>query len=165
MNMWKVSNIIARLLAVFFVVVSSQAHSFDGWMNVHLGSSHLQPDYVQDGKLHDYNEKNLGMGLAIPVSPRLDVLSGFYENSYNKTSVYAGVNYHTANNYGFSVGVNSGVVTGYGGTPNTKSNVALMIVPHVTYAVKNFRAEIGIVPSVGVDNRTPVMTFTIGSRF
>jgi len=156
---------IKALLAVFIMVFSTHVYAIEGWMNLHLGSNHLQPDYVQDGKLHDYNEKNFGIGLAIPVSSKLDVVSGFYENSYNNTSVYAGVNYHTADNYGFSVGVNSGLATGYDGTPYTKDKVVFMVVPHLTYAVKNIRTEVGIVPSTGVNNRTPVMTFTVGTKF
>jgi len=63
------------------------------------------------------------------------------------------------------VGINSGIVTGYDGTPKTTDKVVPMFVPHVTYAVKNLRAEVGLVPSLGIANRTPVMVFTIGTRF
>jgi len=162
---WNACKIIAALLAVSLLIASTRVYAFDGWMNLHLASNHRVPDYVQDGKLHNYNEKNLGMGLAIPVTPRLDAVSGFYQNSYNNTSFYAGANYHTADNYGFSVGVNAGVVTGYDGTPNTNHELALMIVPHVTYALKNLRADVGYVPSMREDNRTSVFMFTIGTKF
>ena len=157
-------GILATLITISSLI-STQANAFNGWMNIHLGSSHAQSQYVEKGELQEYNEKNFGIGLALPVTSKLDVLSGFYENSYNKTSVYAGVNYHSPNNYGLSVGLNSGFVTGYDDTANNDSKIAVMLVPHVTYAVKNFRAEVGFIPSLGIENRTSVVAFTVGSRF
>ena len=153
------------LLAAALMLAGTTAYSIEGWMNVHLASSHIQPVYYDKGQPRIYNQNNFGIGLAIPVSEKLDAITGFYDNSYNETSIYAGVNYHTANKYGLSAGINLGLVSGYDDTPNTDYKVIVMLVPHITYAVKNLRTEFGFIPSYGVEGKTSAMTLTVGTRF
>ena len=153
------------LAAVFLLLISTQAYSYNGWMNIHLGSHHIQSYYKVNGEPHPYNEANFGMGVSLPITSNIDALTGFFENSYNKTSAYVAANIHTANSRGFSVGVNSGIVTGYGNTPVKGEKLRLMILPHVTYALKNFRTEIGYAPSFGIEGNTSIVVLTIGTRF
>ena len=155
-----------RLLTlVFLLFTSTQVYSFNGWMNIHLGSHHLKPSYKEKGDVRSYNETNLGVGLSLPITPKLDALAGFFENSFNKTTAYAGVNYHTVNSRGFSAGLNTGVASGYEGTINSENKLLLMFIPHITYTLKNIRAEIGYIPSFGKENHTSVVVFSIGTQF
>ena len=147
------------------MLVGNTAYSIEGWMNIHLASSHVQPAYYDKGKPHPYNKHNFGIGLAMPISTKLDAITGFYDNSYNETSIYAGVNYHTANKYGLSAGINLGLVSGYEDTPSTDYKIMIMLVPHITYAVKNFRAEFGLIPSYVTAGEISAMSLTIGTRF
>ena len=153
------------LLAAIILFFSTSVHSSNGWINIHLGSHHLQSYYEVNGEPHPYNEANFGMGVSLPIASNIDALAGFYENSYNKTSAYVAANLHTANSRGFSIGVNSGIVTGYGNTPVKGEKLRLMLLPHVTYALKNFRTEIGYAPSFGIEGSTSIIVLTIGTRF
>lgn len=153
------------LFIVFVLFISSPVLAYSGWMNVHIGSNHARSDYVYDGKKQSYNEKNFGLGLSLPVTSKLDVVSGFFENSFKKTSLYLGANYHTPNKHGFSVGVNGGIVSGYEDTPNSRTSIAPMVIPHISYSLKTLRAEVGLIPSLGIEGTTSVVVLTIGNRF
>ena len=153
------------LLAATVLVFSTSVHSFNGWINFHVGSHHLQPYYKVNGEPHPYNEANFGIGVALPISSNIEASTGFFENSYNKTSAYVAANLHTANSRGFSVGVNSGIVTGYENTPVNGDKLRIMVLPHVTYALKNFRTEVGYAPSFGIEGSTSIIVLTIGTRF
>lgn len=156
------SSVVRKIFITFTTVsiftFSTQTLSFDGWLNAHLASFHHQSEF-------EYNEKNIGLGLALPTSPELDLLIGFYENSYNKNSVYAGFKRHTANNYGFSVGIAAILVSGYDETRYGSGKVIPTFMPQLTYTVKNIRVEVGVIPSFGKRDYTAISTLTVGSRF
>ena len=156
---------IKPLLVAATILTSTPVYAFNGWMNIHIGSLHSESEYEQDGEFRSYNNNNYGIGVALPLSEDIEFVTGFFDNSYNKTSVYLGNNLHTSNQYGFSAGIITALVTGYDETPNTRQKIILTLVPHVTYSLKNVRAELGIMPSLGSDNRAPALTLTIGTRF
>jgi hypothetical protein len=150
----KLVTVISTALLFF----STQIFSFEGWLNTHLASIHYQSGY-------DYNEKNFGLGLSYTVSPEFDLITGFYENSYNKTSSYVGFTRHTANNSGFSVGISAVLVTGYEDTRYTSAKVIAMFIPQLTYSLKKIRVELGVIPSFSKRDYKAITTLTIGTKF
>lgn len=153
------------IIATVLLLISTQAFSYDGWLNIHLGSSHEKRTYIdQSGNDIEYNQKNFGLGLSVPAYSNIDARAGFFENSFNNTSYYAGADFHYNTSRYITVGVNAGVASGYEHSPVRSSALAPMFVPHVTMKVKNFRTEIGYVPSFD-EKQVAFWTFTIGTRF
>lgn len=157
-ELWMPKNNLVIIITTLIFGYSSNTLSSEVWLNTHLASYHHQAQY-------EYNENNLGLGISYPLSPEFDLVTGFYENSYNKTSYYAGYRRHTADNYGFSVGISAVVVTGYEDTRYTSASAIVMFLPNLTYSLKNFRVELGIIPAFSKRDYTAVTTFTIGTKF
>ena len=84
-------------LVLFVICAPAKACTIE----IHLGSSH-----ARDSRFSDvvFNEENLGIGRECK-----GWQYGFYENSYNKTSLYAGL----VKPIGQYAGVKLGLVTGY----------------------------------------------------
>jgi len=72
---------------------------------VNLTSIHTDTTY-------NYNTKNWGLGYLKNINRHLELEGGFYENSYNKQSLYALANLKHEM-YGWNWGVAFGFVTGY----------------------------------------------------
>ncbi len=156
-----IKTIVVTLLFVF----STQAHSLDGWLDIHLASSHANRTYVdQSGNDVKYNQSNLGLGLSLPVNANIDARAGFFENSFNKTTVYLGADFHTNSNKYFSAGINTGLASGYKNTPANTSTLTPMLVPYVNFIVNNFRAQLGLIPAIDPKQVT-VWTVSVGIKF
>jgi hypothetical protein len=152
-------------LVTVFLVVSKQANAYNGWLDVHLTTSHTKRSYTdQSGKDIEYNQNNFGLGLALPVYTNIDVRAGFFKNSFNNTSVYAGADFYVNRSRYFTYGVNAGVASGYENTPAQTSTLAPMLMPHVTFKVNNFRSEIGYIPAFN-QSQVAFLTFSVGTRF
>ncbi|MCG6938606.1 MAG: hypothetical protein LJE83_10630 [Gammaproteobacteria bacterium] len=153
------------LLVTLLLVVSKQAYSFDGWLNIHITASHAKRTYMdKTGNNVEYNQNNFGLGVSLPYNSNIDVRAGFYDNSFNATSVYAGADLYVNPSRFVTVGVNTGVATGYENTPAHTSTLAPMLMPHITFKMKNFRTEIGYVPSFD-PKQVAFWTFSVGTRF
>jgi len=153
------------IIATMFLLVSTQAHSFDGWLDIHLGTSHAKRTYMdKSGNAIAYNQNNFGLGLSLPAYTNVDIRAGFFENSFNHTSVYAGADIFTSRHRFISAGVNLGVATGYENTPTKTSTLAPMLMPHVTIKMKKFRTQIGYVPSLD-PKQVAFWTFSVGTQF
>jgi hypothetical protein len=77
-------------------------------MDTNLASLH-----TQSWARRDLNQFNPGVGLTIPSSvPQLSLVSGFYRNSYDRTSVYGGVLYEPFNWNGAGLHWRAGVIVG-----------------------------------------------------
>jgi len=102
----------ARLLCLLLCVFPIGAKAADEiWATLSLHSYH--------SKRHTYNENNLGAGLeysssSFPQGTRL--VTGFYDNSFNRETVYAGVSYTPLTFGNFHFG---GLAVGVTNYPNT----------------------------------------------
>lgn len=146
------------------ILASFQLHA-DTWINVHLGSNHLDLDtFTDEGITREFNEQNLGLGISHEFIKHWDVRAGFFENSYYKTSLYLAGSLHTSYQKPIALALQAGLATGYGGTPIGDGDLAPFVMPTVSVNIKSFRGELGYIPRTQSD-ASSVLTFTIGYKF
>lgn len=156
------NKIIALAILASFQLHAEQS---DTWINVHLGSNHLDLDtFTQDNVAREFNEQNLGLGISHEFVEHWDVRAGFFENSYYKTSVYLAVSPHTSYQKPIAVALQAGIATGYGGTPIGDGDLVPFIMPTISVNIKSFRGELGYIPRVNNDTSS-ALTFTVGYKF
>ena len=148
--------VVSALLAV---VAEARA---DTWLNVHLLSKHVNADQP-----YDYNENNYGLGIIHEWQPSLDVRVGAFKNSFDHTSAYAGIGWHTSYNKPVSMILQAGMSTGYKDTPvGGESALIGYVLPTVSFNTKRVRVEVGYIPkAVGGDIKSDVITVSIPVRF
>ena len=153
----KVILFILFAVTVVMHILHHHANAGELWGEYHVGSNHSERYYWEGNERHEYNEKNTGGGIAYGLNDNIEVIGGFYRNSYDNTSSYVGADIHTGRRHGVSVGVSAGRITGYEDTPlGTKYMVLPNVVIGNEYNV--FRVKVGIQP-IG-DGK--LMTLTIG---
>lgn len=103
-----------------------------------------------------YNETNTGLGLRYQVRPDASIQVGSYNNSFNRRSNYALVNYTPIQYGALSVGVFGGVASGY--------RQPLIAGAVVTYDFGNVTATVRAVPPVG-NGTAGVVALEIGVKF
>ena len=153
------------ILALALLVSASAVTAKEGdmWINVHFAAHHSVDKYwdLESESWEQYNNVNPGLGLEYELSNNLSTKAGFYKNSINATTVYAGGNVHTAYGDGISVGLNFGLATGY------EAEHGLMIVPvvmpNINFEYGGLRMEVGVLPGIG--KYTTVYAFTVGAQF
>lgn len=156
---------IKTIVVTMLLVISTQVHSLDGWLDIHLASSHAESTYNdQSGNDVEYNQNNFGLGLSLPVYANIDARTGFFKNSFNNTTVYLGADFHTNSNKLISAGLNTGLASGYKDSPVHTSTLTLMLVPYLTLKVKNFRTQLGFIPAID-PKQVAVWTLTVGVQF
>lgn len=143
-----------RWLALLLLSSSAGASP---WIEGHLLSNHGEDMYTYEGETHVYNERHQGVGVALPLTLHTEVGAGYFKNSYNIDSYYAGVDVHTSSRRGARIGVSVYLVDGYMDTPTPTFITAL---PNIVLATDNVRVKVGYMP-VGVS----VLTMSIGFRF
>lgn len=150
---------IAGLMVVGIMLVWQDAHSAQWWGEYHVGSNHSERYYRDtDGTLKEFNERNTGGGISYAISEHAELGAGFFRNSFNKTSVYAGIDVHTSTHRAVRVGVSLAPVTGY---QNTPAVTHWMILPNVVFGNNKVRTKVGIMP-IG---EVKFMTLTVGIGF
>ena len=156
---------IKTTVVTMLLVFSTQAYSLDGWLDIHLTSIHSDPTYIdQSGNDVEYNQNNFGLGLSLPVNSNIEARAGFFENSFNNTSVYVSADFHTNSNKLISAGINTGLASGYKNTPAKTSTLSPMLVPYLTFKVKSFRTQIGYIPAID-PKQVAVWTISVGAKF
>ena len=151
-----------KTLIMFTILVAmSQNVVAKNWINIHVASKHERESY-QDGKGNEihYNENNFGIGFSYSLVSYIDAKGGFFKNSYNKTSWYAGLDMHTSYNNLFAVGIDVGAATGYDETPVSDTKIVPIAMPHLSLIFKNFKFQLGYIPPVS-PKLTSVLTFSV----
>ena len=154
---------ILLIVAMMFVNFSAMA-DMSGWLDINLASKHSESSYIQNGVRKDYNEKNLGFGLSFSLHDNIDGKFGFYENSYDATSLYGAFDFHTSYKQTFAAGIDIGIVTGYD-VMYPSSHFLLYGMPHVTAIWNDMRIQLGYVPAVFKRNEVSIATLRVGYRF
>jgi len=152
---------IVALIAIGLLLIWQDAHSDVGqiWGEYHVGSVHSQSYwYDENHSRHEFNEDNTGGGISYEASNHVEFGAGFFRNSYNNTSVYAGIDLHSDARRPLRIGISVAPITGYRDTP---MNSDWMLLPNVVTKVGNVRTKIGWIP-VG---KVKVLTLTVGIGF
>ena len=175
-------TVISVLLALSLSLCSiSHAETGDTWINLHLKSWHLD-DYwredvfytVENGEnsftkatyiphtiQHKHNESNLGLGLTHEWIDHLDIRAGAFKNSFDHTSIYTGIGWHTSYDKTFSATLQVGIASGYKDTPTGGDSLLIgYIIPTIGIGIDKYRAEIGYIPAMG-ESKSGVFTLSI----
>lgn len=151
------------LLLVVVAVGLSFVHDARGsegdlWFDLHGVSKHTGSPVWYDGKdYRKWNEINIGGGISYEMNPNLEASAGFFNNSFYKPSVYAGLDLHTTRAKFVSAGLAFGPISGY---TNTPTKTLVFVLPNVVFTKGKFRARVGYMP-VGISK---AITFSIGVK-
>lgn len=129
------------------------------WASIHIGSSHSKATYFDDsGDIHEYNETNLGLGVMSSTDKYTELGAGYYRNSFNRNSFYAGADFHTSDDNAVRAGVSFFAVTGY-------EESYVMPLPNITARINSqIRVSVGYLPAKDNDG-ADVITLTLGVAF
>ena len=144
------------LLAAILLATSTQAQSQDVWLDLKLPSIHEDSTYIHANEVRDFETNTFGVGMSFPLNEHFEWRGGVYNNKFNNVSAYAYANGHTSSNNTFAVGVNAGLATGYDDTAASDKDVAIKLIPHITYYFGNFRAEVGY--DIAINTHTSEVT-------
>ena len=117
--------------------------------------------YEYNGQYHEWNDENYGLGIGYELSDHIEARAGFFDNSFHKTSTYAGINWHTSRERLLSVGLMAGLVGGYQDTPSSNGGFVL---PNVALNWEQITGEFGYQPRLH-SHQSNVITFSIGVLF
>ena len=164
----------ALILIVALTVISPvSADEGDIWIDINGISKHFGgEDQIftdTDGRRREFNETNIGLGVTYEAGKWYEIKAGFYENTYYKTTAYAGANVAYDLRIGdlvVSPGVTVGLVTGYDDTPMQVWAIQPMAMPTLSVQYKSVRLNIGYMPLNQVFNRgNDIITFQLGLKF
>lgn len=153
-----------------------KADQGDSYLYFHGISSHLNADgwYSESAtspcgchKFTPYREFNPGLGLGYEVVNYIEARAGFFLNSYDRTSLYTGINWHTTYARPLSVGFQAGLVTGYENTPATdfeNTKLTGYVLPTVRGNADGFSIEMGFIPALG-GNKGGLITLSFAVQF
>lgn len=103
-----------------------------------------------------FNSQNFGLGVTYSLTPHFDAKLGFYDNSYYRTTLYAGVNakhdFHYEK-FTLSPGVMVGGATGYDKTPMEGDVVQLIAIPNVKMSYDMVGVTVGYIPKSPVGTK------------
>lgn len=148
----------------------AKADEGDLWLDVNLASYHTAAhEYCDSNKCDSYNQFNYGLGLTYDIDGTMGVTGGFYQNSYNKTSIYGGMVFKHDFTYGkvaVSPTLLAGFVTGYADTEVKANFLKMMALPAVSVSYDHVRVLVGYLPMKTLGSAgTDVLTFQAGYRF
>ena len=162
---------IAGLICVGLMLVAQDAYS-DTWVDIHLGSKHMSSDgwySYQDGERvnHEWNERNLGIGVDHDITHNVSALAGVFVNSFHILTYYAGFDLHTSRAKPIQVGVSVGPLKGY---EDTIMPVKFMAQPNLVAEIGDARIKFGWLPGAILEEVTgeehiDVLTLSVGFRF
>lgn len=151
-------------IAAIALVAAMPAQAGDLTLDINGVSQHSKDTYWYQGKTHRYNESNLGLGLTYGVKKYVDVSAGFFENSYYRTTVYAGFRLGPEFVFGdvvVSPGIQAGYASGYVNTPVNSSSLRPVVLPNLRVAYRGVGVTVGYVPRVASGSVESVSVVTV----
>jgi len=162
---WNITTLLCGMIIGFALALIFISDAESDELNIHVSSWHSQDrDF--------YNYKNTGLGYSYDYTDFLQIKVGFYKNSFYKTSVYLGGNYHQEN-CNFCLGVFVGGVTGYSNIVSQQAPAAtrnlnefqFIVLPSLTIREsKHHSITLGYMPSF-VKGSISFATFTYNYTF
>src|SRR5688500_5707906 len=142
----------AILVSILIGVVADVRVYANTWLDINVTSWHSQSDYHWEQQVREFNRNNFGLGATRELRDWLEVKAGWFENSYEKTSLYGLValkwQFYKKRSLSLAPGVALGAVSGYQNTPERTGALAPwgagML--SVTYR-ERWRASVGYLPS------------------
>lgn len=161
-------NIFLIIICSFFFSTNTFANDFckDKEMIVHIKSHHFKAitDYA---KTIGYNENNFGLGLSCDInylnSFNESVEFGTFYNSYREWAKYISYNLEYPINEHFSVGIKSGITTGYSKVLNNKKVIFAGGISSTINIDKNYSLKLLYVPTI--ENNSDFISFSFGYKF
>ncbi len=141
----KICNCIFVIVMFVFWSIAEGAEN-DLYIDANITSKHL------DGGTH--NQKNLGLGLSYDYTKHIEFKLGFYDNSFDVTSVYSLTNFYYDWRKNVRLGFAVGLVSGYRGTAGemknfeVQYNLQAMVLPSIDLHNNEYHMIIGMLPNV-----------------
>ncbi|MFK7815746.1 MAG: hypothetical protein AB8B92_05370 [Gammaproteobacteria bacterium] len=146
------------LLSLLFICGAAMAENFE--VELHLTSHHFDDD--------GYEEDNYGLGLSYFFKERWSATGGIFNNSYDDTSIYAGVAYTynlcASGKFFCTIGAIGGLVTGYEDNIDHAGDLYPIILPEFKMGYQQYFLKSRFIPDLG-DNASSVLTLSVGRKF
>ncbi len=127
---------------------------------LHLTSYHFDDD--------GYEEDNYGLGLSYFFKERWSATGGIFNNSYDDTSIYAGIAYSYdlcgSDEFICTIGALGGLVTGYEDNIDHAGDLYPIILPEVKIGYQKYFVKSRFIPDLG-ENASSVLTLSVGRKF
>jgi|GEM_PF-3418021 len=139
---------IAWVLLLCFMAPVHALDPYEWTLDVNTASKHQIKTYDRGKK---YNENNDGFGFTYGYTDSLDLKVGYFENSYNNTSVYAGFvvnkDFYIHDKFVISPGLGVLFTSGYDDTPLQMPFITPVLHPSLSIGFNTLRSTIGFIPS------------------
>lgn len=157
------NNHMKKIIAIIIFAAVVPAHAGDLYLDINGYSWHSNDTYVYQGKRHEYNSKNAGLGVTYGINKYVEAFAGFYDNSYNRDTLYGGakikLDFEVAG-VTITPGLNVGAATGYADTPAQSDYYRLVIIPAVRVTYRGVGLTLGYVPRIEKENFDAVSAIT-----
>jgi len=146
-------------LLTFLATLYPAANAMDKgeWtLDLNGASWHSERNYTYQGETSRYNQSNLGLGVTYAAHDNVDVKAGFFENSYDKTTLYAGIVLHqdfksADNQWILSPGFALLLASGYDDTPENTPAITPLGAFTLSAGHRVLRVTLGYAPFGEVD--------------
>lgn len=141
------------------LLCSHAAHALNpGELTLDLNGAswHSESQYTYQGTTSHYQQSNPGLGLTYAFDDHINLTAGFFENSYRKTTVYAGAVIHqdfrsADDEWVLSPGIALLLGTGYEDTPEETGTIAPVAAFSLSAGHKNLQLGLLYIPFGDVD--------------
>lgn len=138
------------ILAACFVVACTDvrgepAETAEGYAGPRW-ALHLGGISYHSNREREYNERNPGLGIEYRINNEWSLASGFYKNSFSRTTYYAYANWTPINLGPVWFGLAGGAVTGYKNLND--GGVAPALVPSAEWRYGRFAAMVNYIPKL-----------------
>lgn len=108
--MWKRIYDGIMVVAIFILIALAvgEAKADEWWVVSTVGSYHFE-------RSKDYNENNFGLGIERTFDKNFSQVAGYYQNSFDRQTLYVGIKYLPVNVNDVRLGVTLFLATGYHG--------------------------------------------------
>jgi hypothetical protein len=157
MLMVKMIAVVAATLPILTATTARAMDKGDWSLDINGASWHSHRRYNENGDIRKFNQTNLGVGGSYAWSDHVDLKLGFFDNSYEQNSFYAGAYLHKdfySGDWAVSPGIALLLVSGYDDTPEDAPTVAPIPLFGVAFGHRALKLNVGYVPFGEVDFAT-----------
>lgn len=162
-------------------IIVDENQGVHNYFDINLMSRHdpferERTHYKQDGELKPFNEQNLGLGFTrmydiggfMHGTFRAGWSVGFYENSYDQTTVYGSGNieqaYSLSDKWEFSAGIMAGGLTGYEHISDMAVTPGAQFYSRLEYNDR-FSVKLGYTPEIEFEGKTNPSLATLQASY
>lgn len=152
------------IAALAMLGCASPTRADDLFLDLNGISKHNKSTYLYRGATHDYNSRNTGLGLTAGLNKYFEASGGFYDNSYDRRSLYTSVTLKhdlPYRDFRITPGISVGVVTGYKHTPVHAATLQPSLIASVRATWRGVGFTVGYIPRVNRGEGIPVSVITL----